>query len=142
MNQQVESFFSRYDEANNSSNFALFEQLYAVQFMFAGPDGIHVIERDSFVRFIPKMKAHLYSMGLFESQVKTLEAHPLDSKYLLAKVGWRMGIRTSSGSTHADAFATFVLARGPAESLSIIFQLDHQDLSEVIKSQQGVDDAS
>jgi len=135
MNQQVQDFFSRFDRVNNSSNFSEFEELYADRFMFAGPNGVSVVERQGFLGVIPKMKAHLYSMGLFESHVQTVEAYPLDSKYLLAKVGWRMGIRSSSGNTYVDVFATYVLARGPADSLSIILQIDHQNLSAVIQSQ-------
>lgn len=139
MNQQVKDFFARYDKANNSSNFSAFDDLYADRFMFGGPDGVHVFEREGFIKIIPKMKAQFSSMGLFESQAQTVEAHPLDSKYLLAKVRWRMGVRSSSGSKYVDAFATFVLARGPADALSIVFQIDHQNLSTVIKNQQGVE---
>lgn len=138
MNQQVKEFFSRYDEANNSHDFSAFNELYADRFMFGGPNGVQVVERDGFIRVIPKMKAQLSSLGLFESHVQTVEAHPLDSKYLLAKVGWRMGIRSLDGSEHVEAFATFVLARGPADTLSIVFQIDHQDLSTVIKNRQGL----
>ena len=136
MNQQIEEFFSRYERANLSSNFSAFNELYADRFMFGGPNGVHVVEREGFLTVIPKMKAHLSSIGLFESRVQTVEAHPLDSKYLLAKVGWRMEIRRSSGSTHVNVFATFVLVRGPADALSIVFQIDHQDLATVIKNQQ------
>jgi len=108
--------------------------------MFAGPNGVNVVEREGFLKVIPKMKAHFASMGLFESQVQSVDAHQLDSKYLLAKVGWKMGIRNPSGSSiYVDVFATYVLVREPADTLSIVFQIDHQDLATVIKSQQKVE---
>jgi hypothetical protein len=136
MRHEAEDFFSRFEEANNGSNFAVFNQLYADRFMFGGPNGIQIVERDAFLKVIPKIKAQLSSMGLFQSQVEAVEPRELDSKYLLVKVSWWMGVRTSSGNNHIDAFATFVLARGPAGALSIVFQIDHQDLSTVIKTQQ------
>jgi hypothetical protein len=136
MNLQIKEFFSRFEIANNSSNFSAFNELYAERFMFGDPNGVHVVERECFLTVLPTMKAHFSSIGLFDSKVQTLEAHPLNSKYLLAKVGWRMEIRRSSVSTHVDAFATFVLVRGPADGLSIVFQIDHQDLATVIKNQQ------
>jgi hypothetical protein len=138
MKQQVEAFFSRYDEANRSANFSAFEDLYADRFMFGGPGGVQVVDREGFLRVIPRMKAHLASIGLLDTQVQSVEAHPLDSRYLMAKVGWRIGVRNSSGSMHVDAFATFILSRGPADALSIVFQIDHQDLPAVIKNQQQV----
>lgn len=139
MNQLVEDFFSRYDEANRSLNFQAFDQLYAERFMFGGPHGVHVVEREGFLKVIPRMKAQLSSLGLLESRVESVEAHPLDSLHLLAKVGWRMEVRSASGSTHIDAFATFVLARAPEGALSIVFQIDHQDLSAILRSQQNVE---
>ncbi|MDQ2840283.1 MAG: hypothetical protein M3Y72_04430 [Acidobacteriota bacterium] len=136
MNQQVNDFFLRYQGLNDSSNFSAFDELYADPFMFGGQTGVQVVEREGFLRSLPKMKAHLKSMGLFESQVQTVESHSLDSNYLIAKVGWRMGIRSLLGSTYVDVSATFVLMRGPADALSIVFQIDHQDLSTVIRNQQ------
>jgi len=137
MDQHVDSFFSRYDEANRSSDFATLSKLYADRFMFARSNESNVIERENFLRVLPLMKTNLRSMGLLESHVQTVEAHPLDSNYLLAKVGWQMGIRSSSGTKYVDVFATFILARSTEDSLSIVFQLDHQDLSAIIRSLQA-----
>jgi hypothetical protein len=83
------------------------------------------------------MKAHFSSMGLSETQLQTVETSPLDSKYLLAKVVWKMKFRNSSDSKHVDAFATYVLVRGQGDTLSIVFQLDHQDLASVIEEWQN-----
>ncbi len=50
-----------------------------------------------------------------------------------------MNFRKSSGSEHLEAFATYVLVRGQGGSLSIVFQIDHQDLASVIKEQQNTE---
>ena len=101
--------------------------------MFGGPNGVQAVKKDDFLKVIPKMKAHFSSMGLSETQLQTVETDPLDSKYLLVKVVWKMKLRNSSDSKHVDAFATYILVRGQGDALSIVFQLDHQDLASVIE---------
>gem|GEM_PF-6234102 len=136
MDSQVLDFFSQYDQANQNSNLTAFEKLYAVRFMLVGPKGSHVVERDAFLTIIPKMKAKLSAMGLAARRIKTVESYPLDSKHLLAKVGWQMVVESPTGNKELEALATFVLLRGEENALSIIFQLDHQDLSELVTSRQ------
>ena len=137
MDQQVNEFFLQYERANSTSDVAEIGGLYADTFMFGGPNGVQAVKKGDFLKVVPKMKAYFSSMGLTETQLQTVEANPLDSKYLLAKVAWRMTLRNSSSSRHVDAFATYVLVRGSEDALSIVFQIDHQDLANVIKEQQN-----
>jgi ketosteroid isomerase-like protein len=138
VDQQLEEFFSRFERANQSSDIAAFGELYGERFMFGSPNGVQTVERDAFMKVIPKMKAHFSSMGLFERSVHTVDAHALSPKYLLATVTWKMGVQTFSGKTHIDVLASYVLMRGSDGALSIVFQIDHQDLETVIKNQQEV----
>jgi hypothetical protein len=138
VDQELEKFFSRFERANQSSDIAAFGELYGERFMFGSPTGVQTVERDAFLKVIPKMKAHFSSMGLFERNVDSVDAHALSPKYLLATVAWRMGIQTLSGRTHVDVLASYVLMRGSEGALSIVFQIDHQDLATVIKNQQEV----
>jgi ketosteroid isomerase-like protein len=133
MDQRVKEFFLQYERANSSSDVSAIGGLYADTFMFGGPNGVQAVKKDDFLKVIPKMKAHFSSMGLSETQLQTVETNPLDSKYLLVKVVWKMKLRNSSDSKHVDAFATYVLVRGQGDALSIVFQLDHQDLASVIE---------
>lgn len=137
MSEQVRKFFLQYEDANRSSDLSAIGELYASTFMFGGPNGVHAVQREDFLRLIPKMKAHLSSMGLVESQLRSVEANQIGSRYLLANVGWRMSVQSPSGSTHVDAIATYVLTRGTGDELSIVFQIDHQDLAAVIQDQQN-----
>jgi hypothetical protein len=136
MDQQVREFFLRYERANSASNVSAIGDLYADTFMFGGPNGVQAVKKDDFLKVIPKMKAHYSSMGLSETQLQTVEETPLSSRYLLAKTAWRMTIQNSSGHKHIETFATYILLRGPADALSIVFQIDHQDLASVLKDQQ------
>lgn len=136
MNRQVHEFFLTYEKANSSSEPAAICNLYADSFMFAGPTGVQAIRREDFIRIVPKMKMHFSSMGISRTDLQTVEARALDSKYLLADVVWRVTLGNPHGSQHVDASATYVLARGEEDSLSIVFQIDHQDLASTIQSHQ------
>jgi hypothetical protein len=85
------------------------------------------------------MKAHFASLGLSETQLQTVEASVINVKYLLAQAAWKMTVRHLTGDrTELDAFATYVLERQEGGRLSIVFQIDHQDLATVIGGPQIV----
>ena len=132
MTQSAEQFFKTYALANASSDVALIGSLYADNFLFAGPNGAQHVRKEDFLKVLPKMKAHYASLGHSETRLHTVEATALNARYLLAKVGWKIGLIGSSGVREVDAAATYVLMRGEGETLSIVFQLDHQDLAEAI----------
>jgi hypothetical protein len=135
MNQPARDFFVEYERANSGSNVAAIGALYADTFMFGGPDGVQAVKKEDFLRVLPKMKARSSSMGVSGTELQTVDASTLDSKYLLARVVWRMKLRDPFENKRVDVAATYILARGPADALSIIFQIDHQDLAKVIESE-------
>lgn len=137
MDQQIKEFFLQYEKSTSSSNVSSAGDLYADTFMFGGPHGVQAVKKEDFLKVLPKMKSHMSSIGLVKTQFNTVETHPLDSKYVLAKVGWIMTVHHSSGPKRVYAFATYVLFRGQDDVLSIVFQIDHQDLASVIKDQQN-----
>jgi ketosteroid isomerase-like protein len=137
MDQLVRAFFERYERANSSSDLSAIASLYADTFLFGGPNGVQAVKKQDFLKVVPRMKAHFASLGLSATELQSLEASALDSRYLLAEVGWRMILQNISGrSMHFDASATYILERTGADSISIVFQIDHQDLATVIRNQQ------
>ena len=137
MNQRVKELFLKYEKANLSSDVSEIGQLYADTFMFGGPNGAQAVKKEDFLKVVPKRKAYFASMGLSETRLESVEVNPLDSKYLLAKVAWKMKLENSVGSRHLETFATYILMRGDGDGLSIVFQIDHQDLASVIQELHG-----
>jgi hypothetical protein len=132
MDPLVQAFFKSYEVANSSSDLAAIGDLYAETFLFAGPSAVCSVRREDFLKAVPKMKTQITSLGLTESRLSSVEAANLDSRYVLAKVQWTMTLRTAEGLLNQlEAFATYVLQRCDGK-LSIIFQVDHQDLAAVI----------
>ena len=137
MDRLVEAFFRTYETATSNSDFAIVGDLYAETFLFAGPCSVHSVRREDFLKILPKMKAQFYSAGLTASRFSSVEAEDLDSRYVLAKVRWEMTIHMPGGDLKGfDAFATYVLDRCD-DKLTIIFQLDHQDLAAVVNEQRN-----
>jgi hypothetical protein len=106
--------------------------------MFAGPNGARTVRKEDFLKIIPKMKAYFASIGLSETCLHSVETVAVDSKYLLAKAGWKMTVRDQNGDCRQlDAFATYVLERKDADTLCIVMQIDHQDLATLIRNHQN-----
>lgn len=133
MDPRVKGFFLQYEKANSSSDVSGISALYADTFMFGGPNGVQAINKEDFLKMVPQRKAYFSSMGLSETQLSTVEATPLDSRYLEANVAWRMKIQQPSHNRTLDTFATYILMRGDGDGLLIVFQIDHQDLASVVK---------
>jgi hypothetical protein len=138
MDELVKAFFEIYEEANSTSDFAAIGDLYADTFLFAGRDAAQPVRKVDFLKVIPRMKDHLGSLGLTGSRLSSVKTTHLGSRYALAKVEWAMTLRTVSGFVkNFDAFATYVLQRSDHDKLSIVFQLDHQDLAALVNQERS-----
>ena len=134
MSGRIDEFFLRYERANSSSDISSIGVMYANTFMFGGPNGVQTVKKEDFLGYVPKMKAHLFSMGLLETQFGAVHTYSITSTYLLATVSWKMKIRTAGGDAFIDAFATYILMESRSGELAIVFQIDHQDLASAIAS--------
>ncbi|HKR84426.1 MAG TPA: hypothetical protein VJS37_09635 [Terriglobales bacterium] len=133
MHQLVKDFLKRYEKANAYSDWAAIGKLYADTVLFGGTNGVQVVRKDDFLRLVPRMKAHFASLGLAETHLQRVETSVINVKYLLAKAAWKMTIRHLTGArTQLEALATYVLERQEEGRLSIVFQIDHQDLATLI----------
>jgi len=133
LNTRVRQFFDAYERANAEFDVQKIAALYADTFMFGGPQGVQCVKKEDFVKVLPKRKEFFKAAGLASSRVTSVEASALDSKYMLAKVTWQMRFDRAGGTPiESDAFTTYVLSRDN-DSLQIVFQLDHQDLSTKVR---------
>ncbi len=135
MDLLIKEFLRHYAEANSASDIARMGALYADTFLFAGPKGVQAVKKEDFLQAVPRIKDRFSAMGLRETRLGSLESTALNSKYVLAKTGWTMTVRTPAGAMkQVDAFATYILWQKEDGMLVIVFQLDHQDLATLIKN--------
>lgn len=129
LNERVRQFFETYERANAEFDVRKIAALYADAFMFGGPQGAQCVKKEDFVKVLPKRKEFFKASGLASSRVASVEASALDSKYTLTKVAWKMRFeRAGAAPIESDALTTYVLSTD-GDSLRVIFQLDHEDLS-------------
>jgi hypothetical protein len=103
--------------------------------MFGNPKGVQVVKKEDFVKVLPRRKDFMKTAGLLASRVDSVEACPLDSKYLLVKTVWNMRFRVNPTQGHEvvrKTAATYILST-MGDSFEIPFQLDHQDLMKIVE---------
>ncbi len=135
--QQVWEFFLKYQNANSAPDVVTIGDLYADLFMFGRPDGVQAVKKDDFLKVIPRRKTYFAALGVSGTDLTTLEVLALDSKYLLATVGWAIRIGNRGEGKQLHASATYVLMRAEEDALTIVFQIDHQDLARVVVAERG-----
>jgi len=128
-NGGVKSFFTDYETANAIFNVEQIAACYADVFMFGGPEGVRCVKKEDFLKVLPRRKEFFRSRGLVSSNIDSLEASTLDSKYTLVKAIWNMRFaRGLSQPIYSQNAASYILSRTD-NGLQIIFHLDHQDLA-------------
>jgi len=133
MNAQIRELFERYERANADFDVAKIASLYADVFMFGGEQGVQAVKKDDFLKVLPRRKEFFRSIGLVSSQVEQIETTQLDSRYVLAKVVWKMQIeRSGTGGSEIKTSASYLLWVSNG-SFQIVFQVDHQDLAKKVK---------
>jgi hypothetical protein len=130
MNPLIAQFFEIYEKSISEAAVSTVGTLYSDVFMFGGPRGVQSVKKDDFLSLLPGRKAYFKSIGLEKSTVASIDEIPLDARYILAKVVWKMSLKNSTGiSRQFDTRTTYILELKNERPL-IIMQLDHQDLGE------------
>ena len=134
MDDLVRAFFETYAKANSTLDVAAIGDLYAETFIFAVRNAARPVRKEDF------LKEHFASLGLTGTRLSSVETTELGSGYALTKVRWAMTLRTGTGLVKTfDTLATYLVQRDDNDKLSILFQLDHQDLAAIVKQERGAD---
>ena len=129
----VQNFFNEYEGANNALDLELLGSQYADSFLFAGPAGALPIKRDDFIKILPKRSGFFKSIGLLSSKIIALEETRLDKSHFLVRVDFEMRFQKAESQVINEKIsATYILFQQD-NKLQIVFQLDHQDLTQRIK---------
>jgi len=140
MDDLVRAFFETYAKANSTLDVAAIGDLYAETFIFAVRNAARPVRKEDFLKVVPRMKEHFASLGLTGTRLSSVETTELGSGYALTKVRWAMTLRTGTGLVKTfDTLATYLVQRDDHDKLSILFQLDHQDLAAIVKQERGAD---
>jgi hypothetical protein len=84
-NTEVKSFFTGYETANAIFEVEKIAACYADVFMFGGREGVQCVRKEDFLKVLPRRKEFFRSRGLVSSNIDSLEASTLDSRYTLVR---------------------------------------------------------
>ncbi len=137
MNPLVTNFFEIYEKSISEAAVSTVATLYSDVFMFGGPRGTQTVRKDDFLKLLAGRKAHFQSVGLEPSTVASIDATSLDARYVLAKVVWKMSLKSSLMTSRQFEVKTTYILEIKDETLVIILQLDHQDLGERVNEMRA-----
>jgi len=130
MSPNVTKFFEIYEQSLSEAAVSTVATLYADVFMFGGPRGVQSVKKDDFLNLLPRRKEHFKSLGLAPSTLASIDEIPLDDKYIVARVVWKMTLKIAAGSSRQFEARTTYILELRNETPVIIMQLDHQDVGE------------
>ena len=134
VSKMISLFFEDFEQASNSLDIEALRSLYGDVFMFAGPAGSQSVRKDDFLRVLPMRHEFFKTIGLVSSKVTALEETKLEENYYMVKSNWEMRFEKSGSQPILESIsATYILFQRSG-SLQIVFQLDHQDLTERVKT--------
>jgi len=134
VSKAIEEFFSAYAKATGSLDLAFFGTAYGDPFMFAGPGGVQAVKRDDFLKVVPKRGAFFKAAGQVASVIGSLEERRLDEKHTMVQVQWNLRFEKPGRPSIDESAATTYILRRQDNSLQIVFQLDHQDLTKRLEA--------
>lgn len=100
-------------------------------FMFGNAQGVQPVRKEDFVKVLPRRKDFMKTAGLLSSHVDSVEASPLDSKYILMKTVWNINFRANNGDEVTRKTSAIYVVSTIGDSFEVVFQLDHQDLMKI-----------
>jgi hypothetical protein len=127
--KSIKEFFDAYAQATGSLDLTFLGTAYGDTFMFASPGGVQAVRRDDLLKVAPKRGAFFRAAGLVASEVRGLEEMRLDEKHIMVQTRWTLRFEKEPGRPIIDEIATTYILRRQEDSLQIVFQLDHQDLT-------------
>jgi len=134
MKNKIEEFLKQYERATNSSNTELMGALYEETFLFGGPKGTQTVKKENFLPMIPKRKEFFAAMGLKSTTLHSFEEKMLSENYCSVDVKWTLHYEKDGKEPVDDSIGATYILFFDATSLKIVFQIDHQDLTERVKS--------
>lgn len=131
---RIQEFFTRYEEGANTFDADLMCSLYTQEFMGGDPNGVSCGRNDGTLRgLVTERKALFQQIGFKSAKVLDVHATPLDEKYTMAKVHWRMTFEKDPGHPlDFKFFITYFLfdaGTGPKAA----FWISHEDEQKVMR---------
>ena len=130
----VKEFFEQYERSRNTLDLGVIASQYPDSFVFAGPNGARVAEKQAVLAAVPKGQEFLKALGHKSTKLLSLEETALDDHYVLARVQflWRFE-KPSASPIDVKLDSSFILYIRDG-SPKIVFQHEPEDFQQALQA--------
>lgn len=130
----IEQFFARYEEGANTFDTVTVVSEFTPVFMSADPNGVACISNDGeFRAAIPQRKALFEKIGFRSAKILSLAPTPLDERYTMVKVEWRMIFEKTVGSPQEFIFFITYILFDDGSGPKVAFYISHDDETKTMR---------
>jgi hypothetical protein len=135
ISSDVRDFFARFEQAGNQLDLDEISGQFADTFMSADPGGVTAVPKAAFLAALPAREKLFASIGATGMRLTGITETPLDDHYILVDTQWETEPATSE-TEPLSLSSAYVLRRTEDDRLQVVFYLNHQDITEVIRAAQ------
>ncbi len=130
----VQEFLEQYERSRNNFDLGLIDSQYPDSFMFAGPDGARVAEKQAVLAGFPKGQELFITLGHKSTKLVSASETQLDDHYVMvrAQFVWRFE-KASAHPTDVEVDSTFILYIKDGVP-KIVFQHEHEDFLQALRA--------
>jgi hypothetical protein len=141
----VRSFFERFQQASDSLDTEVLEEVFHDFFLSLDPGSAHSVSRDALLAALPARGQLFASIGASGADLATIAESPLDDRHTLVSTTWAVRFE-SSGESGPGArrpepltlLSTFLLRRDAGGQWRIVVYLNHQDIAGMIRDRAAM----
>jgi hypothetical protein len=129
-------FFARYAEGVRTLDVDIITGSYAESYACASPSGAVCARNDAGFRdaFAP-WRARFESLGFRMASIRSVDATPLDARFTLARVGWRMRFERAGAALDVDFDETYVLLQRDDDAAPhIVLTISHESEEQTLRA--------
>lgn len=130
----VQEFFDQYARSRSALDIDLIASQYPDSFMVAGPNGARVAAKPAVLAAFPTGQEFLKAHGHKSTQVLSIDETRLDDHYVLVRAQFAWRFETSAAQPiDVNVNSTFILYVNQG-AFTIVFQHEHEDFQEALRS--------
>lgn len=137
----VRSFFERFQQASDSLDTEVLEEVFHDFFLSLDPGSAHSVSRDALLAALPARGQLFASIGVSGADLATIAESPLDDQHTLVSTTWAVRFESGEGERRPEPLtllSTFLLRRDAGGQWRIVVYLNHQDIVGMIRDRAAM----
>lgn len=131
---KIERFFAHYEQGANSFDPDIVTSKFSDCFMGGDPNGVVCIQNNEvFRKAISQRQTFFQQIGFRSAKILGLTETPLDERYTMAKVHWRMIFEKQPAHPHDFTFFITYFLFDAGIGPKVVFYVSHDDEQKIMR---------